>query len=190
MFSVPARLMLAAAVAAGGILAVPASAAPKSCLVGKWRLTKYETNSNVGGEVFNAQGGGGTRLTITKKSVKFDFSGSERVVTKGKMPGGKAYRMVNVYKKSVKFKSALRGSKKGALMLKPKSATGTATFTTVLNGAPMGTTKIAKYHRSGETDPFIPASALFTCKGGMMSLLMEADGPDGAQSSEFYYTRR
>lgn len=192
MFSLPARLMLAAAVAVGGVLAVPAaaSAAPKPCLVGKWKLTKYKTNSNVGGEVFTAQGGGGTRLTVTKTTVKFDFSGSERVVTKGEFAGGKAYRMVNVYRKSVKFKSSLTGKKKGDLTLKPKSAAGNATFTAVLNGKSMGTTKVAKYIRSGKSDPFIPVYAQFTCSGRMMALLMEADGPEGAQSSEFYYTRR
>ncbi|GAA0937141.1 hypothetical protein [Actinocorallia libanotica] len=192
MFSTPARLMLAAAVAAGGALAVPAavSAAPKPCLVGKWKLAKYKMDSNVKGEVMAAQGGGGTKLTITKKTVKFDFTDSERVVTKGKFAGGKAYRMVDVYKKSVTFKSALSGKKKGSLTLKPKSATGGATFTTVLNGAPMGTTKIAKYHRSGETDPFIPLFAQFTCTSKTMTLLMEADGADGAMASQFYYTRR
>jgi len=184
--------MLAAAVAAGGVLAVPASAsaAPKSCLVGKWKLTKYKMNSNVGGEVITSQGGGGTKLTVTKKSVKFDFAGSEKVVIKGKKPGGKAYRMAESYKKGLTFKSSFKGAKKGSLLLKAKSATGKATVTTLIGGKPISTIKVANYHRSGEVNPFIPVFAQFSCTSKMMSLLMEADGPDGAMASEFYYTRR
>ncbi|MEO3787375.1 hypothetical protein ABGB12_28955 [Actinocorallia sp. B10E7] len=191
MFSVPARLMLAAALATGGALSLPASAsaAPKSCLVGKWKLTKYKMNGNIGGEIINSQGGGGTRLTIKKKSVVYDFARSERVVTKGKTADGKAYRMVDVYKKKVTFNSTLTGAKKGSLSLKPKSATGNATFTTTLNGVPAGTTKIAKYYRKGEIDPFIPVYAQFSCSAKAMGLLMEAEGPEGALASEFYYTR-
>ncbi len=192
MFSLSARLMLAAVVAAGGALAVPASAsaAPKSCLVGNWKLTKYKMNSNIDGEVINSQGGGGTRLTVTKKSVKFDFAGSEKVVTKGKKPGGKAYRMAEAYKKSLTFKSSFKGAKKGSLLLKVKSATGKATVTTLIGGKPVGTVKLANYHRKGEVTPFIPIFAKFSCTSKMMSLLMEADGPGGAMASEFYYTRR
>ena len=184
------RVLSAVALTAGLALALPApaSAAPKSCAVGKWQLTKYKLKSHIEEVTANAKGGEGTRLTIAKKSVAYDFSRAKKVTTKG-VAEGDPYTVVDVFKKKLTFKSSLTGSKTGSLTLKPKSATGNATITSALGGVPTGTATLAKNYRAGLDDPFIPVFGQFTCTSKTLKLVLEADGPKTTITSEHYYRR-
>ncbi|MCD0453016.1 hypothetical protein LO762_28105 [Actinocorallia sp. API 0066] len=179
----PLRLVTAAVPAAaltvGLVLAVgaPASAAPKPCAVGTWQLTKYTLKSHINEVTANAKGGTGTRLTITKKSATYDFSKAAKVVTKG-VAEGDPYKVTDVFKKKVTFKSTLIGKKKtGSLTLRPKTGTGNATISSFLGKQPTGTAKLAKIYRTGIEDPFLPTFGQYTCTSKTLRLVLEADGP-------------
>lgn len=191
MLAVPARLVLAAALATGSALALPASAtaaARPSCLIGKWKLTKYKMDSTVQGAKATAQGGAGARLTVTKKTVSYTFTGSKKVITTG-INGEQPYTKVDVYKKRLTFKSTLNGVKKGDLTLKVASAAGDATLSTKWNGVSLGTSKLAKTYRKGQMEPFVPPYARYTCTSKALKLQFEAGGGDSTVVSVLSYKR-
>ncbi|WP_106398124.1 hypothetical protein [Actinocorallia populi] len=178
MFAVSTRAALAAALAAGAALALPAaaSAAPaKPCAVGKWKLAQYKMGQRDEGYTASAKGGEGIRLTVAKKSVRYDFNGSKRVVTKGSVAGD-AYDLVSVYRGTLKAKSVLTGGRKGSLSLKARSATGDAKVSDTNMGVPLGSYSLVKNYRKAETDPLVPVYADFTCTAKTLKLTMEADG--------------
>ncbi|MEO3783041.1 hypothetical protein ABGB12_06920 [Actinocorallia sp. B10E7] len=191
MFAVPTRVALAAALAAGAALALPtaAAAAPKQpCAVGKWKLTQYKLDSRSEGYTAKAKGGEGTRLTITKKTVTYDFNRSKKVVTKGVLEG-EAYSVTSVFRKTLKMKSTLRGNKKGGILLNVQSASGNAKVAETANGKYLGSHSIVKTYRKGETDPFIPPAAFFTCGAKTLKLVLEADGGDSTLDAVYVYKR-
>ncbi|MEO3788010.1 hypothetical protein ABGB12_32185 [Actinocorallia sp. B10E7] len=190
MSTTPLRLLSAAALTAGLAFTVPApaSAAAGSCAVGTWKLTKYRFKSHIEEVTANAKGGEGTRLTITRKSAAYDFSRAKKVVTKG-VAEGDPYTVTDVFKKKLTFKSALMGKKTGNLTLKPKTATGNATISSVLGDQPTGTAKLARNYRAGLEDPFIPTFGQYTCTSKTLKLVLEADGPNTTIASVHHYRR-
>lgn len=185
------RLLSAAALTAGLAFTVPApaSAAPKPCAAGTWKLTKYTLKSHIEEVTAKAKGGEGTRLTITKKSAAYDFSRSKKIVTKGVVEGD-PYTVTDVFKKKLTFKSTLTGKKKtGSLTLKPKTATGGATISSFLDNQSTGTAKLARNYKAGLYDPFIPTFGQYTCTSKTLKLVLEADGPKTTIASVHYYKR-
>lgn len=188
MFAVIPRLALAAALTAGAVLALPAaaSAAPKKqpCAVGKWKLTQYKLNSKGKNYTVQASGGQGAKLTIAKKTVKFNFDGSKKVVAKGEFEG-EAIEVVSVFRKTLTVKSTLKGNKKGSLVLKQKSASGNAKVTESSKGQSLGSYNIAQAYRKGEADPFVPSAAHYTCTAKTLKLSLK--GRSGADSVNVVY---
>ncbi|GAA0936898.1 hypothetical protein [Actinocorallia libanotica] len=190
MSTTPLRLLSAVALTAGLALTVPAaaSAAPGSCAVGTWQLTKYRLKSHIDEATANAKGGEGTRLTITRKSASYDFSRAKKVFTKGVVEGD-SYTETDTFRKKLAFKSSLTGKKMGSLTLKRKSATGNATISSIVGGQPTGSAKLAKNYRAGLEDPFIPVFVQYTCTSKTLKLVLEADGPMTTITSVHQYRR-
>ncbi|GAB2828387.1 hypothetical protein GCM10022221_28500 [Actinocorallia aurea] len=190
MSATSVRLFSAAVLAAGlaSVVSAPASAAANPCAVGTWKLTKYSLKSHINEVTANAKGGVGTRLTIAKKSVTFDFAKSKKVVTKG-VAEGDAYAVTDIFKKKLTFKSSLIGKKTGSLTLKPKSATGGATISSSIDGQSTGTANLAKNYKGGMEDPFVPTFGQFTCTSTTLKLVLEADGPQTTIKSVHTYRR-
>ncbi len=175
MPATPARLLPAVVLVAGAVLALPAPASARPCVTDDWRLTRYRMAA-VGPNVeISAKGGEGARLSITKKSLSYDFTRAKKIVTEG-ADNGDDYVMTSVYKKKLSFASTLKGAKKGTLSIRRKTGSGDATVKTVFNKTPLPAVKLARYYRNGNTDPFIPVRPAFACAG--KTLKVTATLPD------------
>ncbi|GAA2735127.1 hypothetical protein GCM10010439_59140 [Actinocorallia aurantiaca] len=163
MSASPVRLILAAALAAGAAFALPApaSAAPKQCAIGKWRLVKYSLIAK-GETTSTVKGGAGTKLTVTPKKFAYDFTGSKKVVLKTAIEGT-PITVNRTYRKRLAFKSTLKGAKKGKFSLRAKSASGNAVVRSTFNGTPTDPEYLVKIYRKGDFDPFIVPYGNYAC---------------------------
>lgn len=183
------RLSQAVALAVGAVftLLAPASAA-KACVVGDWRLTEYRSAATGRGVEISAEGGEGARLSLTRKTASYGFDKAKKVVTKGNDHGDR-YVLKSVYKKRILFKGTLKGSEKGTLVLKRKTATGDATVKPTFNTVPMSRRKLAKHYRDGNVDPFIPVRHAFTCSGRTLRLTATLSDPVAPAAVTAVYRR-
>jgi len=185
----PVRLSQAVALAAGAVLVLPASvSAAEACVLGDWRLTEYRSAAKGRNVEINAEGGEGARLSLTGKTASYGFDKAKKVVTKGN-DNGDRYVLKSVYKKRILFKSTLKGSKKGTLVLKRKTATGDATVKHTFNTVPMSRRKLAKHYRDGDVDPFIPVRHTFTCSGRTLKLAATLSDPVAPAAVTAVYRR-
>ena len=184
------RLLTAAVLAAGAalVLPAPASAAPKPCAVGTWKLTEFRFSAKAPGIEATATGGEDTRLTIAKKSVAYDFAHTRQVITKGRDNDGEI-TLVSTYKKRVTFKSTFTGTKKGALSLQPRSATGSATVSNTYNGRHLNGHKLAAHYRQGNVDFLIPVRPSYTCTSKTLTLTAKTPGTLGIGTVKAHYKR-
>ena len=185
-----ASAALATALAAAVLtLPAPTSAAAKPCLLGQWRLTGYTLDAKGPGSFTTARGAQGIRLTVTRKSVAYDFDGARKLVVKGRSDGEK-YELRTTYRKRLTLKSTLKGTKKGTLALKAKSAKGGATAAVVRNGAPVITYNLAQsVYRQGEWEPVAPLRSSYTCTGKTARLRMTHTDESGTGTIVMTYRR-
>ncbi|GAA0955676.1 hypothetical protein [Actinocorallia libanotica] len=185
-----ASAALTAALAAAVLtLPAPASAAARSCLLGKWKLTGYTLDAKGPGSYATGRGGQGTVLTVTGKSVTYDFDGARKLVVKGRSDGEK-YELRTTYRKRLTLKSTLKGAKKGTLALKAKSAKGSAGATVVRNGAPVISYNLAQsVYRQGEWEPVAPLRSSYTCTARTARLRMTHTDESGTGTIVVTYRR-
>ena len=166
--SVALRVVLVGAVVAGSVaVAAPAEAA-KACVLGKWRGTSYRMIiQGPAGETF-AEGAKGVRLTISRTSLVYDFSKSTRETLAGSSLGSPTFRSWAKYTKKLHVKATVKGSKKGSVVLKAKTATGDATGTGAQTWPEYknnGKWNMAKNLRTGTAESVVPVKSSFSCSG-------------------------
>jgi hypothetical protein len=185
----PARSVLAAALAAGAVLALPASAsaAPKQCAVGKWKLTSYSLVVK-GEEPASVKGGAGTKLTITPKKFTYDFNGSKKVVMKASIDGT-PITINRTYRKQLSFKAVLKGTKKGKYTLKEKSASGNAVVHSTFGGITGDPEYLVKAYRKGEGDPFVLPFGNYTCTAKALKVTLKHTDESGTGTVTAAYRR-
>jgi len=178
----PARLTLAAVLAAGAVTALPGSAAAApgrgSCLVGNWTLTKYSMVMKGKDVSLATTGGKGTRLRVTPNSAVYDFNYSKPALTKGKR-SGEPVSLWASYRGKLALKSKFRGARSGVLTTRPGSAKGDANG--LLGQLRPEKKLLAKYsivetYRRGEWVALTPHRANFRCDA--RSLRLEARKKD------------
>ncbi|WP_157963650.1 hypothetical protein [Actinocorallia populi] len=188
MPATPARLLPAAALAAGAVLALSAPASAKACVTDDWKLTRYRMAAAGQDVRISAKGGEGTRLSITKKTLSYDFTKAREVVAEGN-DNGDEYTLTSVYKKKLHFKSSLKGGRKGTLSIKRGSATGDATVKSLFNTISLRTVKLARHYRNGNVDPLVPARPAFACSGRTLKLTAVLSDPAAPATVTATYRR-
>jgi hypothetical protein len=166
--SVTSRVVVVGVVMAASIsVAVPAQAA-KACVLGAWKGTSYSMIiQGPAGETY-AEGAKGVRLTIARTSLAYDFDKSTRETLTGYSLGSPTFRSWSKYTKKLRVKATVKGSKKGSVVLKRKTATGDATSTTTQTWPEhkvLGTWNMAKDLRKGSAQYVVPVKSSFTCSG-------------------------
>jgi hypothetical protein len=167
--SVVSRVVLVGAVVAASVsvVATPAEAA-KACVLGKWRSTSYSLIiQGPAGETYG-EGAKGVRLTITRTSVAYDFNKSTKEMLTGYSLGSPTFRSSWKYAKKLRVKATVKGSKKGSIVLKHKTASGDATGTGTRlwpEHKNTGTSNMAKNLRKGTAESQVPVKSSFTCSG-------------------------
>ncbi|MDX6738336.1 hypothetical protein [Actinocorallia sp. A-T 12471] len=187
------RAGFAALVVAGGVLVAPAtaSAAPKACALGTWKVSKHTFTLTGDGLKMTGSGGKGTKLTISAKSLKYDFSKSTKVVGKGTGPGGEDLGSWGKYTKTMTVGGAFKGKKSGTFALRPKTAKGSA----VVRGGDAGsstpteTYNLAKSLRAGNLEPIIPFSGKFTCGKKSLHQWYKYTGDGGTIKVDVWFKR-
>lgn len=166
--SVASRVVLVGVVVAASVsVAAPAQAA-KACVLGKWRGTSYSIIiQGPAGETYG-EGLKGVRLTITRTSLAYDFNKSTRETNTGYSLGSPTFISWSKYTKKLRVKATVKGSKKGTIVLKHKTATGDATGTDTQTWPEHkynGTWSMAKNVRTGIAESFVPVKSSFSCSG-------------------------
>jgi len=167
--SVASRVVLVGTIVAASMsVVVPAQAAAKACVLGKWRSTSYHmTIENGVGQTY-AKGAKGVRLTITRTSLAYDFNKSTKETLTGFSSGSLIFRSSYQYAKKLRVKATVKGAKKGSIVIKSKTATGNATGTgrrTWPERKNLGTYNMAKSLRSGSVQSLVPVKSDFSCSG-------------------------
>ena len=185
------RLALSPVLAAAACLAVaaPAQAAARPCVVGEWKLTGF-TSKTIGHVEFQSQSKGlkGTRLTVTKSSLSYDFTRSKKLLTTG-VDSGKPIKEWSKYAGRLKVKATFKGRAKGRLSLKTKTASGKATLTR--SKAPKSHDGLAKLIRKKTWDPVVLKQASYTCTARTLTFRLSKSWYSGEYQfhSTVRYTR-
>lgn len=166
--------LLVAALGAGALAgtAGSASAAPKACVLGKWKQTSYTSKTTGVNYRATTKGAKGVKLTVKRASLAYDFTGSGRetavITTEGVKWSGWTR-----YTKKLTFKATVTGAKAGTMTARPKSAQGTATGTSKITKPTPGdpvTWSLAKNIRTGGSEFVAPDKSAFTCAGGKLKM--------------------
>ncbi|GAA2722903.1 hypothetical protein [Actinocorallia aurantiaca] len=185
------RLALSTVLAASACLSVaaPAQAAARPCVVGEWKLAGLASKT-IGYVEFQSQSKGlkGTRLTVTKSSLSYDFTRSKKLVTTG-VDSGKPIEEWSKYDKRLKVKAAFKGGGKGRLSLKTKTASGKATLTR--SNAPGRRVGLAGLIRKKTWDPIVLKQASYTCTAETLTFRLSKSWYSGEYQfhSTVRYTR-
>ncbi|ROO89896.1 hypothetical protein EDD29_7606 [Actinocorallia herbida] len=170
-----ARAAALAAVLGAGVLtgtAAPATAAPAACVLGKWKQTTYSSDTVGVNYRAKTSGAKGVKLTVKRKSLAYDFTGSARENAAITASGTK-WKGWTQYKGKLTFTATVKGAKAGTMTAKPKSvkggATGTSKITSPTAGDPL-TWRLAENIRDGGSESVSPAKASFTCAGKKLTL--------------------
>ncbi|GAB2849437.1 hypothetical protein GCM10022221_56100 [Actinocorallia aurea] len=176
---VASRTALAAVV--GLCVAVPAqaaSAAPgdpgarKACVLGTWKQTGENGTAVSDDALSEVHGGAGVKLTITRKTVDYDFTRSAKETASGHVEGIH-WSAWTKYDKKLSFEATVTGSSSGTVKVKPKSAEGGATGrykATVPNIGAERTWKLRTTYRGSGQESIAPVKSSFTCAGKSLTL--------------------
>ncbi|MEO3782730.1 hypothetical protein ABGB12_05345 [Actinocorallia sp. B10E7] len=166
--SVASRFVLAGALVAASVSVAGPAEAAKACVLGKWKSTSQRLIIQGSGGETHGNGVKGVRLTITRTSLAYDFDKSTRETLVGSSLGSPTFRSWVKYTKKLKVKATVKGSKKGTVVLKPKTARGDATgtgATTWPEYESMGRWNIAENVREGVVEDAVPVKSSFSCSG-------------------------
>lgn len=171
--SVVSRFVVVGAVVAASMsVAVPAQAA-KACVLGKWRGTSYLISiKGPAGETYG-KGAKGVRLTITRTSAVYNFDKSTKETLAGYGFGELTFTSWYKYTKTLRVKATVKGSKKGTIVLKAKTATGNASSTGAQTWPEHLTypkASMAKSLRKGTAESVVPVKSSFACSGKTLKL--------------------
>lgn len=166
--SVASRFVLAGALVAASLTVAAPAGAAKACVLGKWRGTSYTSIIAGSGAETHGSGAKGVRLKITRTSLAYDFDRSTREKLVGSSFGSPLFESWTTYRKKLGVKAKVKGSKKGTIVLKHKTATGNATGTGVTTWPEQGKPKkwkIAENLRAGVPETLVPVKSSFSCSG-------------------------
>lgn len=165
---VVSRAVLAGALVSTSIVAASPAEAAKACVLGKWKSTSYTMLIQGVGAETHGSGLKGVRLTVGRTSLAYDFRKAAKEELIGYDLGDPSFRSQVKYAGKLNVKATVRGSKKGSVVLKPKTATGGATGAntqTWPEHQKLSKWKLAKNLRAGTPESFVPVKSSFSCSG-------------------------